>query len=121
MERHAAHPQAQLGQAKPAAWDHYFAQLEWDAQDRRAQLLAELASFFASPAGWPLLLGVAPWYQRVVLEVDWEELVHRCPSADLREALEHAPAEALDCLGAAAYEVRPADGPAGLDAPAAES
>lgn len=94
-----------LGHSKPAGWDLYFDASEYDAQDRRAQLIAELAAFFASPVGWPLLLGASAWHQRVVVELDWVELSRLCPSSDLREALEHAPTEALACIATAVYEV----------------
>ena len=105
MEQAHAGRGAAVAAGKPAAWDLYFDQKDFDIQDRRAQLVAELAAFFASGAGWHLLLSASSWFQRVVVELDCLELAQLCRSQDLCEALEHAPAEALDCIAVAAYEV----------------
>lgn len=97
--------QGALGQTRPLAWNLYFDEKDFDAQDRRAQLIQELAAFFSAVEGWTLLHVAASWFDRVVIEIPWTELAQLCKSQDLFEALQHAPTEALSCIAAAAFEV----------------
>lgn len=92
-------------QAKPAAWDLEFGGEAFAPDDRRALLVRDLVAHFAA-AGWPELAGGAvQWHARTLLDLDWQQLVAASGSGDLREAMLHAPAEALSCIACAAYEV----------------
>lgn len=101
-------PQVRSRQAapnvRPHAWDWYFTD-SYEPDDRRSLLVRELVQHFASDAGWRQLLAARPWYARCLLPLDWQELVQLSGSRDLQEAMMHAPAEALGCLGCSACEV----------------
>ena len=94
----------------PNAWPLYFDE-EYDAEDRRRMLVAELVTFFATPQGARFFalsnqcvraVGVGD----VALSVDYDDLAAACGSADLVASLEVQPVEGLACLAAAAHEVR---------------
>ena len=54
--RQTARPPHQRPPAvKPALWDEEFGPDLWEAEDRRAALVTELAAYLASPAGWQQL------------------------------------------------------------------
>lgn len=91
---------------RPAAWELEFEDA-WEADDQRARLVADMADYFASPAGWAeLVAGVAPWHGRTIAELDWQALCATCPCPDLQPAVAAAPVVALSCIACAAYEVR---------------
>lgn len=103
-----AERQQQRGPAatRPAAWELEFEDA-WEADDQRARLVADMADYFASPAGWAeLVAGVAPWHGRTVVDLDWQALCATCPCPDLQPAVAAAPVVALSCISCAAYEVR---------------
>lgn len=100
--RDAPHLQA----SKPSSWELYFGADAWQADDRRHLLIADLVAYFASPPGWQLLTAsAAPWHARVVVELDWQELLAATAATDLATAMQMQPGAALGCLACAAYEV----------------
>lgn len=97
-------PQQQV--PKPSSWELYFGFDAWQADDRRHLLIADLVTFFASPAGWQLLTAAAaPWHARVVVELDWQDLLAGTAATELATAMQMQPGVALGCLACAAYEV----------------
>lgn len=105
----APEPRQQARQAllaKPSAWDMYFGSDQFEHDDRRALLVRDLVQHFDSPPGWQQLLAAVQWHARTLLDLDWQQLVQLAGNQDLQEAMLHAPAEALSCIGCAAYEVR---------------
>ena len=115
---------AGAGAAAPEGWGaHVAPEGEWDAADRRAVLLVELAGWVAEGAGWEALAegarrggaqggeGAGP-PEKCPIWFDFEALRSICPSADLFAALDMQPAEGLACLAGACYQVLFArDGP----------
>lgn len=101
--QHLTQPGRPVPNAKPAAWDHYWSEA-FQADDRRVLLIRELCQFFCSAEGWPLVTRARTWHGRVSLRLDWALVTSTCNSRDLGEAMRYSPAEALGCLGAAAYE-----------------
>ena len=101
--------------ALPNAWPLYFDE-DYDAEDRRRMLVAELVDFFASPQGARFFVlhrcvravggGAANCGADVAFSVDYDDLAAACGSADLVASLEVQPLEGLACLAAAAHEVR---------------
>ena len=99
----------------PSAWPLYFDE-DYDAEDRRCMLVAELVEFFATPQGARFFVlnrcvravggGVANCGADVAFSVDYDDLAAACGSADLVASLEVQPVEGLACLAAAAHEVR---------------
>lgn len=99
----------------PNAWPLYFDE-DYDAEDRRRMLVAELVGFFASPQGARFFAphrsvravggGAANCGADVAFSVDYDDLAAACGSADLVASLEVQPVEGLACLAAAAHEVR---------------
>ena len=90
---------------RPLAWGVYFPDDDYAPDDRRVLLIRELADAVGGPAGWAMLAaGAAPFHGRVTLDLDWQALSAAAGSADLSEAMEHAPAEAAACVAAAAHE-----------------
>ena len=90
----------------PPSWNIYFPELRFAEDDRRAELVATLASFFSSDIGFELVKGVRVHAEReTILEIDYAALKARADIPDLFAALEMAPAEALPCLRVAAHEV----------------
>lgn len=97
-------PQQQV--PKPSSWELYFGFDAWQADDRRHLLIADLVAFFASPVGWQLLTAAAaPWHARVVVELDWQDLLAGTAATELATAMQMQPGVALGCLACAAYEV----------------
>lgn len=94
----------QVAQSRPAAWSHYWPDAEYAADDRRALLIRDLTAFFSSPTGQPLISSPQHRFNKVALKLDWAQLTVLSGSADLQEAMHHAPMEALACLGAAVHE-----------------
>ena len=99
----------------PGAWPLYFDE-DYDADDRRRMLVAELVAFFASPQGARFFAlnrgrvravggGAANCGADVAFSVDYDDLAAACGSADLVASLEVQPVEGLACLAAAAHEV----------------
>ena len=98
--------------ALPNAWPLYFDE-DYDAEDRRRMLVAELVGFFAGPQGARFFAlhrcvravggGAANCGADVAFSVDYDDLAAACGSADLVASLEVQPVE---CLAAAAHEVR---------------
>ena len=102
----------------PKSWGLYFGP-DYDPEDRRAHLTAELAAFLASGPGWALLRGgaaVAPGRRHVAFAVDYIALAAGSGSPDLVASLEVQPTEGLACIAAAAHEVRKGEGERGGEA-----
>lgn len=76
------------------------------AQDRRALLLRRLEAHFAGP-GWAALQQLGGRHGGWALPLDFAALKAQCADSDLAVAMEVQPAEALDCIAAALYEVWP--------------
>jgi hypothetical protein len=100
----------------PNAWPLYFDE-EYDAEDRRRMLVAELVAFFASQQGARFFSlnnrcvrsvggGAGQSGANVAFSLDYDDLSAACGSADLVASLEVQPVEGLACLAAAAHEVR---------------
>lgn len=105
-QRQAARGEPQQQAAKPFSWELYFGSDAWQADDRRHLLITDLVGFFASPPGWQLLTAAAaPWHARLVVELDWQELLAGTAATDLATAMQMQPGAALGCLACAAYEV----------------
>ncbi|KAL4433271.1 hypothetical protein ABPG77_003319 [Micractinium sp. CCAP 211/92] len=104
-QRQAARGAPHLQACKPSSWELYFGADAWQADDRRHLLIADLVAYFASPPGWQLLTAsAAPWHARVVVELDWQELLAATAATDLATAMQMQPGAALGCLACAAYE-----------------
>ena len=98
---------ATMAAPMPASWPLYFGE-DYTPDDRRAELTAELAGFFSSGPGWPLLrsgAAVAPGRQHVALALDYTALASGTRSPNLVASLEVQPTEGLACIAAAAHEV----------------
>lgn len=95
---------AELAIRKPVAWSYYWADSDYTADDRRALLIRELTCFFCSAVGWPLISSARSWFDKIPVSLDWEQLSALSGLFSLREAMLHAPGEALSCLGAAVHE-----------------
>ena len=94
--------------SKPAAWDRYFPATVFQAEDRKAQLTADLISAFRGVQGIKLLTAAIQRLTETacVLLFSCEELLADLSlSDDLNAALQCQPDEALPCLAAAAHEV----------------
>lgn len=93
--------------AVPVPWGLYFPGSDFNAQDRRAVLLMELAQYMGTATGWQLLSsGLRQLQQGYVLCMDVEALQRLVRgSDDLQAALELQPQEAIACIAAAAHEV----------------
>lgn len=99
----------------PNAWPLYFHD-DYDADDRRRMLVAELVSFFATPQGARFFAlnrcvravggGSGQAGADVAFSVDYDDFAAACGSADLVASLEVQPVEGLACLAAAAHEVK---------------
>lgn len=76
------------------------------AQDRRALLLRRLEAHFAGP-GWAALQQLGVRQGGWALPLDFAGLRAQCADSDLAVAMEVQPAEALACISAAVYEVKP--------------
>ena len=95
--------------SKPAAWEQYFPACEFQQEDRKAQLAADLVTAFQAADGTRLLVSAMQRYTETacVLLFSCEELLASLPiSDDVEAALRCQPDEALQCLAAAAHEVR---------------
>ena len=93
--------------SRPLAWPLYFAEVDYEQSDRRAVLLNILHDFFLTDTGSQFLKAARPSISsnEVDLDVDFASLRRACHSPDLVAAMELQPHEALECLGAAAYQV----------------
>ena len=91
----------------PASWPRYFDD-DHAPDDRRAALVDELTSFFATEAGLRLVTGGARRGAGggVALALDHAAVTAAAGSADLVASLEVQPDEGLACLACAAAEVR---------------
>ena len=88
---------------RPPGWEYYWPASEYTADDRRALLIRELAGYFTSPNGWPILSSAQTIFSKIILPLDWTHVITASNITDLQEAMYHAPTEALACLGAAAH------------------
>ncbi|KAG7670797.1 hypothetical protein Ndes2526B_g01449 [Nannochloris sp. 'desiccata'] len=102
-QQQTAYVSGEISNRKPSGWDYYWPANEYTEDDRRALLIRELAGFFCSPAGRPLLASARTRFSQVILSLDWTRLTTTSGITDLAEAMFHAPTEALACLGAAAH------------------
>lgn len=97
------------------AWHLYFDE-DYDAEDRRRMLVAELVGFFATPQGARFFAlgrcicavggGCGQAGADVAFSVDYDDLAAACGSADLVASLEVQPVEGLACLACSAHEVK---------------
>lgn len=99
-------PSGATSSTAPGAWQLYFGDCAYVAQDRRALLIQELLGILNTQSGWDLVKGLQPVQQQYVLELDYQHLLQICDSQDLAAALEMQPLEGLACLQAAVHEVR---------------
>ena len=109
----AARPQAVV-LAEPAVWPSYFPGCAFSTEDRKAQLMQDLASAFQGAKGLSLLEQGLQGYTETTckLLLSCEELLTLGLAEDLEAALQCQPAEALQCLAAAAHQARPGSLPA---------
>lgn len=89
----------------PKGWHDYFSDEEYNAEDRRAELVRDLVEYFTTTE--------TAWFERIkihhtqdcILEVDCEELLVQCKSPDLIPALELQPKECVSCIAISCLEV----------------
>jgi hypothetical protein len=88
----------------PRGWEECFPEETYSVDDRRAQLIADLAEYFSKPA--------TSWTDRIrnhhthfSLHLDAEKL-SECQSPDLQPALELQPLECLSCITISCLEVK---------------
>ena len=95
---------------RPAAWEQYFPTCDFQQDDRKAQLAADLIAALHTAEGTKLLTSALQRYTETscVLQFSCEELLSGLAlSDDLDAALKCQPDEAIQCLAAAAHEVAP--------------
>jgi DNA helicase MCM8 len=89
----------------PKSWGVYFPEEQFDPNDRKVSLINELVNYFRNHEGWDLITkNIFQYQSSTILDLDYQHLSSTCHSSDLCIALANAPDEALDCIGAAAYD-----------------
>ena len=93
-----------LDRFKPAAWHLYWEDVQYSPGDHRANLVREIVAFFQRPEGNTRLEAARSLHDIISLPLDFEGTVQASGIEELKEAVYHAPSDALACIGAAAYE-----------------
>lgn len=90
---------------RPQAWVQHF-DVPYVQEDRRARLVRDLQGFLVTLTGWIFLVELKLMKNNAaVIKVDYEALLAASGIADLPNAMQWAPLEALACISIAVYEV----------------
>lgn len=96
----------QLAAAKPSQWDSYFPEEEYQPDNHLAKLIQQLVTHLSTDAGKQHIAALLPPDSGgYVLPFSYQALKEASAVEDLRVALEHQPAVALNCLKVAFAEV----------------